>query len=163
MLEASVYRVLENGLRRRGIKDWDCLLMRYADVREVLKFIPRNCQGPEIASSFVADNSSNGVENSWIRNGDAPRSGFRKKNSREKVMNRSGATTYTQNSKTQRILVTLFRWCPIFSFFSNIFSFLFIFSNFFFWCPWQAHGAPGRPVVPLTGAPARPMVLLADL
>ena len=38
------------------------------------------------------------------------------KNSKGRVMNRSGAPTYTQNSKTQQISTTLFRW-PIFSFF----------------------------------------------
>ena len=41
--------------------------------------------------------------------------GSRKKNSKGRVINRSGAATYTQNSKTQRISATLFRWCPTFS------------------------------------------------
>ena len=46
---------------------------------------------------------------------------------------------------------TLFQWCPIF-------NYILIFSNFFSDKPC---GAPGRPVVPLTGAPARTVVLLA--
>ena len=62
------------------------------------------------------------------------------KNSKGRVMNRSGAPTYTQNSKSQRISATLLRWCPTFSFFQTVL---------------KARGAPGRSVVPLTGAPAR--------
>ena len=76
-------------------------------------------------------------------------------------MNRSDAPTYTQNLITQQISATLFRWCPIFS------LFYYFFSNFFFklglWCPCWTGGAPDRPVVPLTGATARRVVLLADL
>ena len=44
---------------------------------------------------------------------------------------------------------------------------LLFFQTFFFklglWCPCWTGGAPGRPVVPLTGAPAGRVVLLADL
>ena len=83
------------------------------------------------------------------------------KNSKGRVMNRSGAPTFTQNSKTQRISATLFRWCPIFSFFFSNFAKLLPLTGL--WCPCWTGGAPGRPVVPLTGAPARPVVLLADL
>ena len=57
------------------------------------------------------------------------------KNSKGRVMNRSGAPTYTQNSKTQQISATLFRWCPIFSFCFKLF--------FQTW--------PVVPVVPLAG------------
>ena len=45
--------------------------------------------------------------------------------------------------------------------------FQFFFFKLFFklglWCPCLTGGAPGRPVVPLTGAPARRVVLLAGL
>ena len=75
-------------------------------------------------------------------------------------MNRSGAPTYTQNSKTQQISATLFRWCPIFSLIYYVFK---LFFKLGLWCPCWTGGAPGRPVVPLTGAPARRVVLLAGL
>ena len=67
--------------------------------------------------------------------------GGSRKNSKGRVMNRSGAPTYTQNSKTQQISATLFRWCPIFSLFYYFFQ---LFSNL-------ACGAPAGPVVPLEG------------
>ena len=62
-------------------------------------------------------------------------------------MNRSGAPTYTQNSKTQRISATLFRWCPIFSFFSSHFL---MEKKQGLWCPCYTYGAPDRYVMPLT-------------
>ena len=68
--------------------------------------------------------------------------GGSRKNSKGRVMNRSGAPTYTQNSKTQQISATLFRWCPIFSLFYYFFQTFF--SNL-------ACGAPAGPVVPLAG------------
>ena len=88
------------------------------------------------------------------------RGGSRKKNSKGRVMNRSGAPTYTQNSNTQQMSATLFRWCPIFSLFYYFFR---LFFKLGLWCPCWTGGAPGRPVVPLTGAPTRRVVLLADL
>ena len=59
------------------------------------------------------------------------------------------------------------RFLPLY-FGGALFSIYFIiFSNFFFklglWCPCWTGGAPGRPMVPLTGAPARRVVLLAGL
>ena len=78
-------------------------------------------------------------------------------------MNSSGASTYTQNSKTQRISATIFRWCPIFTllFFFKLASGMPVVPLLDRWCPWQARGAsdwcpclaggaPGMPVVTLT-------------
>ena len=68
--------------------------------------------------------------------------GGSRKNSKGRIMNRSGAPTYTQKSKTQQISATLFRWCPIFSLFYYFFQLFF--SNL-------DCGAPAGPVVPLAG------------
>ena len=65
-------------------------------------------------------------------------------------MDRSGAPTYTKNSKTQRISATLFQWCPIFIFYQT-----------FSVKPVVPLAGPWS--LPLTGAPARPVVLLAGL
>ena len=103
------------------------------------------------------------------------------------VMNRSGAPTYTKNSKTQRISTTLFRWCTIFCFlFSYFFKkksdkpvvplagswCLWLVPLLGRWCSWQACGGPdkyvvslGSSVVSLLGlaAPDKPVVPLAGL
>ena len=65
------------------------------------------------------------------------------KNSKGRVMNRSGAPTQKLKKKTQRISATLFRWCPIFIFFKPASGRPVVprLDGWGPWCPWQARGA----------------------